>query len=65
MSFNHRDSINPEREAREWLANRKRQFPHSDHDHYVVACVQVMTMADKLMAEAADEIERLLKVGPC
>lgn len=59
MSFCNRDSINPEREAREWLEDHQRAFPKSMFSQYVVACVDTLTNGDKLTIEAADALERL------
>ena len=59
ISFNWREVMNPERMAREWLADHCRRFPGGLHTDFVVACVRVHSQADKLMLEAAAEIERL------
>ena len=59
IAFNWREVMNPERMAREWLADHCRRFPGGLHSDFVVACVRVQTQADELMQEAADEIERL------
>lgn len=53
-------SLNPERDAREWLEDHKKRFPGSPKSSYVVAKVRRRTQAQELMQEAADEIERLL-----
>ena len=52
-------SLNPERDAREWLEDHKKRFPDSPKSSYVVAKVRRRTQAQELMQEAADEIERL------
>lgn len=52
-------SIDPEREARAWLADHQQQFPRSSKAGYVVACVNVQTCDQQLMEEAADLLESL------
>ena len=59
MSFSKRDSINPEIDAREWLEDHQRAYPESRFSQYVVTCADMMTDGDKLMSEAATEIEHL------
>lgn len=63
IAFNWREVMNPERMAREWLADHCRRFPGGLHTDFVVACVRVHTEADKLMLEAAVEIERLAELA--
>ena len=52
-------SINPEREARAWLADHQHRFPTSSKAGYVVAEVRAQSQEDAAMCEAAEEIERL------
>lgn len=59
LAFSWPEVSNPERMAREWLSDHCRRFPGGLHTDFVVACVRVHTEADKLMLEAADEIDRL------
>jgi hypothetical protein len=59
ISFTRDDSVNPEREASEWLEEFKRKFPEHSHAGYEVARVQVQTQADQLMIEAADALASL------
>ena len=54
-----RDYLDPEKEARDWLASYKKNYPTSQFAGYEVKCVRVQTTADKLMQVAAAEIERL------
>ena len=59
IAYSWPETMNPEREARAWLADHKARFPNSQHAHFVVACVRVVPHKDRLLAEAADEIQRL------
>ena len=59
MAYSWPDSHYPEREARAWLADQQARFPGSLFAGYVVACVRVVPQKDRLLAEAADEIQRL------
>lgn len=59
MAYSWPETMNPEREAREWLADHVRRFPGGLHSDFVVAKVRVQTQTDALMQEAADELERL------
>lgn len=59
IAYSWPDSHYPEREARAWLADQKQRFPQGRSADYVVACVRVVAQKDRLLAEAADEIERL------
>lgn len=61
ISFSWADSVNPEREAREWLEDHRKRFPNSQHAHYKVQRVMAQYQADRLMCQAADELERLRK----
>lgn len=62
MAFSRHDgkSFAPEREARAWLADHQKRFPHSTHARYVVACVKVQTYEQRLMDEAAEAHKDLL-----
>lgn len=59
MAYSWPETMSPEREARAWLADHKARFPNSQHAHFVVACVRVVPEKDRLLTEAADEIQRL------
>jgi hypothetical protein len=52
MSFGS-DSINPERECREWLADHLRRHPDSQFAGYEVAKVHFFTMAEQRALDAA------------
>lgn len=58
IAFSWPESHDPEREARAWLADHKARFPDSQFAGYVVACVRVVPLKDKLLTEAADALER-------
>jgi hypothetical protein len=47
MYFDRSSSINPERDAREWLADHARRFPDSAHAKYEVAEVRVFTELER------------------
>ena len=51
----------PEQEAYAWLESFKSRHPDHPHAKYVVAKVRVLSYADRLMIEAADELERIAK----
>ncbi len=59
IAYSWPDTMSPEREARAWLADQKQRFPNGRYADYVVACVRVVPQKDRLLAEAADEIQRL------
>ena len=59
MSFAWAEVINPERAAREWLADHKRRFPDSRFAGYEVACVRVVPNKDRLMAAAVAALRTL------
>ena len=59
IAYSWPDVGNPEREARAWLADHKARFPDSPKAGYVAACVRVVPLKDRLLAEAADEIALL------
>lgn len=59
IAYSWPDSMSPERDARAWLADQKQRFPKGRYADYVVACVRVVPQKDRLLAEAADEIQRL------
>lgn len=58
IAFSWPETMLPERAAREWLADHKARFPGGLHSNYVVECVRVLPYRDRLLLEAADEIER-------
>jgi hypothetical protein len=57
ISFNHRGSINPEREAREWLADHKARHPGSQFACYEVAEVLWFSRLERAALEAADALD--------
>lgn len=59
MAYSYQCSINPERDAREWLENHRREFPDSPKASYEVAKVHTQTAAQVLMCRAADELDAL------
>lgn len=61
IAFSRNDSINPEREAREWLEDHSKRFPDSEKSAYVVQRVMAQNNHDLLMIKAASEIDRLSK----
>lgn len=58
ISFSRIDSLDPEREARSWLADHNKSFPQGPFLGYEVKCVRVLTDADRLRLEAADALEQ-------
>lgn len=62
ISFSRDDSLNPEREAMEWLDRQRQEFPNGRHSHYEVRREIAQTRADKLMFEAANVIDRLREI---
>jgi hypothetical protein len=65
MTFNHRETFHPERDAREWLADYRKRHPNGRHAHFEVACRRVLLERDHLMLAAADELERLHALAFC
>lgn len=68
IAYSWPESMSPEREARAWLADQKARFPNSRQAGYVVECVRVVPTKDRLLAAAADELERLAAgpwIGKC
>lgn len=59
LAYSWPESRYPEREARAWLADQQKRFRGGRYAGYVVACVRVVPQKDRLLAEAADEIQRL------
>lgn len=57
MSFSRHNTLMPERDAREWLADTKKNYPRHEFALYEVACTHVYSEADKLRQAAADRIE--------
>ncbi len=58
LAYSWPETIYPEREARAWLANEQQRFPGGRYASYVVACVRVVPTKDRLLAEAANALER-------
>lgn len=57
ISFDRSNSINPEREAREWLADHRRRHPGALHTDYEVAEVRSFTELERAALEAADALD--------
>ncbi|HEY0662217.1 MAG TPA: hypothetical protein VGD21_12960 [Lysobacter sp.] len=57
ISFDHRSSINPAREAREWLSDHKARHPNSMHAGYEVAEVRWFSRLERAALEAADTLD--------
>ena len=57
IAFSWPETMNPERAAREWLADHKARFPDSHHAHFVVACVRVVPHKDRMLLEAAEALD--------
>ena len=57
MAFSHAGSPNPEREAREWLADHIARFPNSPNATKVVTHAIAHFLDDQMQIEAADLIE--------
>lgn len=61
ISFDWHNSLNPKREADEWLADQKKRFPEHEYSTtYVVKEVCVLSKQDKACHESANVIESLL-----
>lgn len=58
IAYSWPDSHYPEREARAWLADQQARFPQGRYVGYVVECVRVVPTKDRLLAEAADALDR-------
>lgn len=57
ISFDHRTCINPEREAREWLADHKARHPDSQFAGYEVAEVRWFSLLESAALRAADALD--------
>lgn len=57
ISFDRGDTIDPERAAREWLADHQRRFPHHEHAKYEVAEVRRFSELERVALEAADVLD--------
>jgi hypothetical protein len=57
ISFSHRNSINPERCAREWLADYKRRWPNGMHAHYEVAEARWFSELERAALDAAEALD--------
>lgn len=57
MSFGSSDSINPEREAREWLADFQSRYPQHEHAKYEVAEVRCFTDLERAAINAAELLD--------
>ncbi len=58
IAYSWPDTIHPELEARDWLADHRTRFPHGRYVDYVVTCVRVVPKKDRLLAQAADSLEQ-------
>lgn len=61
MSFGYCDTPTPEKAARDWLEQHRREFPDGCHKHYEVRQVVVQSPEQQIMAAAAAELARLQK----
>ena len=61
MAYSWPDSRHPERDAREWLAGQQTRYPEGLYAGYEVACVRVVPRKDRLLVQAADMLEALLR----
>lgn len=59
IAFRRKAWLDPERAAREWLAEHAKRYPSSPYASYEVAEVVVLDWRDKLMLEAADVLLEL------
>lgn len=57
IAFDHKGSINPEREAREWLADHRARFPGGRFAHYEAAEVRWFSKLERAALEAADALD--------
>jgi hypothetical protein len=57
MAFDRRDCLNPEREARAWLANEKLSRPNGMFAGYEVAEVRWFTELEQVALQAADALD--------
>jgi hypothetical protein len=57
ISFDRSDSINPERAAREWLADFQRRWPDHEHAKYEAAEVRWFSELERAALEAADVLD--------
>jgi hypothetical protein len=57
ISFDRSDCINPERDARAWLADFQRRYPRHAHAKYEAAEVRVFTELERAALEAADVLD--------
>lgn len=59
ISFTRDESHDPERTARDWLADHAARFPQSKYASYIVKHHHVLTAKDAALAEAADALDAL------
>lgn len=60
IEFDRHNSINPERDCRDWFAEQKRKFPGwAEENQYQVIEARWFSAAEQLARLAADEITRL------
>ena len=57
IAFDHRSSINPERDAREWLADHKAHHPGSQFAGYEVAAVRWFSELEQAALDAAAALD--------
>jgi hypothetical protein len=66
IAYSWPDVANPEREARDWLADQQTRFPKGRYASYEVACVRVVPHKDRLLAEAAAALRDVsMMLGMC
>ena len=58
VAYSWRDTLSPERDARDWLADHRARFPSGRYVGYDVACVRVTPKNDRLLTQAADSLEQ-------
>jgi hypothetical protein len=56
IAYDHYQWINPERHAREWLANHQRRFPDHQHSKYEVAEARWFSELEQAALDAADAL---------
>ena len=59
MTFSRQNSRDPERDARDWLADHKRRFPDSRQAGFEVAEVRVYDELQQVAQEAAEALEKI------
>jgi hypothetical protein len=57
VSFSRDDGFDPERDARQWLADFQRKFPEHPHANYEVAPVRSFSELERAALEAAELLD--------